>query len=36
MRFGITSISVNPDVAAKARSVIAKAERKLLLEAARR
>ena len=35
VRFGIDSISVNPDAAAAARRVIAAAERRLLLEAAR-
>jgi pyruvate,water dikinase len=36
VRFGITSISVNPDVALKTRRVIAGSERRLLLDAARR
>jgi pyruvate,water dikinase len=35
VRFGISSISVNPDSAHKVRSVIAEAERRLLLDAAR-
>ncbi|MDZ7731951.1 MAG: putative PEP-binding protein [Acidimicrobiia bacterium] len=35
VRFGITSVSVNPDVAEHARRSIAAAERRLLLDAAR-
>jgi pyruvate,water dikinase len=36
VRFGITSVSVNPDAAADARRTIAAAEQRLLLESARR
>jgi pyruvate, water dikinase len=35
VRFGITSVSVNPDAAADARRTIAAAEQRLLLESAR-
>ncbi|MEW5808781.1 MAG: phosphoenolpyruvate synthase [Actinomycetota bacterium] len=35
VRMGITSVSVNPDAAASARRVIAAAERRIMLEAAR-
>jgi phosphoenolpyruvate synthase/pyruvate phosphate dikinase len=36
VRFGITSVSVNPDAAAETRRTIAAAEQRLLLESARR
>jgi pyruvate,water dikinase len=35
VRQGITSVSVNPDVVGRARQVIARAERRMLLERAR-
>lgn len=35
VRFGITSVSVNPDAATRTRQAIARAEQRLLLEAAR-
>ncbi len=34
VRFGITSVSVNPDAAIRARQVIARAERRILLDSA--
>jgi pyruvate,water dikinase len=36
VRFGITSISVNPDAVDRARAVVGAAERRVLLDAARR
>jgi len=36
VRYGITSVSVNPDAAVAARHIIGAAERRMLLEAARR
>ena len=36
MRFGITSISVNPDAVDRTRAVLAAAERRIVLEAALR
>jgi pyruvate,water dikinase len=36
VRYGITSISVNPDSALRVRGVVAEAERRILLDAARR
>jgi pyruvate,water dikinase len=35
VRFGITSVSVNPDAAARTRAAIGSAERRMILEAAR-
>jgi pyruvate,water dikinase len=35
VRYGITSVSVNPDAADRTRRVLASAERQLLLEASR-
>jgi pyruvate,water dikinase len=36
VRFGVTSVSVDPDAAERTRSVVARAEQRLLLEASRR